>query len=115
MDRRLEIRPIEPGDKPGELMATLLLCYDGSSESRHAVVEAARLFPGARAIALNVWGGRSTFIGEVAEPVLWAEVRAEAQNLVREAAELADAHGLVAEPVAAPPDRSVVATVLQVA
>jgi nucleotide-binding universal stress UspA family protein len=33
----------------------LLICYDESKQSEHAVSEAARLFPGARAVLLHVW------------------------------------------------------------
>jgi nucleotide-binding universal stress UspA family protein len=33
----------------------LLICFDESAESEHAVAEAARLFPRARAVVLHVW------------------------------------------------------------
>ncbi len=33
----------------------LVICYDGSPESRTALEEAARLFPGARALVVHVW------------------------------------------------------------
>ena len=34
---------------------SLLICFDDSEPSRHAITEAARLFPGARAVVLHVW------------------------------------------------------------
>jgi len=33
----------------------LVICYDGSPEARAALQEAARLFPGARALVVHVW------------------------------------------------------------
>jgi nucleotide-binding universal stress UspA family protein len=33
----------------------LLICFDDSDESKHAILEAARLFPGAHATVLHVW------------------------------------------------------------
>jgi nucleotide-binding universal stress UspA family protein len=33
----------------------IVICFDDSPESRHAVLEAGRMFPGTRAIALHVW------------------------------------------------------------
>lgn len=33
----------------------LLICFDDSEASKRAVTEAARLFPGARAVVLHVW------------------------------------------------------------
>jgi nucleotide-binding universal stress UspA family protein len=35
--------------------ALLVICYDGSDESKLALHEAARLFPGARAKVIHVW------------------------------------------------------------
>lgn len=37
------------------MSAPLLICYDGSADSKHAVARAAALFPGQRAIVLHVW------------------------------------------------------------
>ena len=42
------------GVAPGPA-SPLVMCYDGSENSRHAIDEAARLHPGARAIVLHVW------------------------------------------------------------
>jgi nucleotide-binding universal stress UspA family protein len=33
----------------------VLICYDGSADARHAIVQAARLRPGTPAVVLNVW------------------------------------------------------------
>ena len=33
----------------------ILICFDSSEPSRHAIAEAARLFPGSRAVVLHVW------------------------------------------------------------
>jgi nucleotide-binding universal stress UspA family protein len=33
----------------------VLICYDGSADARHAILEAARIRPGAPAVVLNVW------------------------------------------------------------
>jgi nucleotide-binding universal stress UspA family protein len=35
--------------------ATVLLCYDDSDQSKHAITIAGRLFPGAKTHVLNVW------------------------------------------------------------
>ncbi len=34
---------------------TVLICYDGSERADHAVAVTAKLFPGRRAVVLNVW------------------------------------------------------------
>jgi hypothetical protein len=33
----------------------ILICFDGSADPRAAVEQAARLFPGQRAVVLTVW------------------------------------------------------------
>ena len=36
-------------------MTTLLICFDGSENAQHAILEAGRLFPGAHATIAYVW------------------------------------------------------------
>jgi nucleotide-binding universal stress UspA family protein len=83
----------------------LLLCYDGSDEARHAVVEAARMFPGARSVVLNVWkpielvGAQYPlvpFTGDSANAA-GRSLQSGSEELAREGAELAEAHGLTSK------------------
>lgn len=69
-----------------------MLCYDWSEGAKHAIAEAARAFPGRRALVLHVWetAGSADF-DRSAETV--------AQRIAREGAELARAAGLDAEPL----------------
>src|SRR3954470_5105022 len=107
------------------LVVTMLLCVDGSDESRHAVVQAARLFAGARAVVLNVWrpfeaiGGGYALAGIATDQQLWDEgndeARADSEELVLEASALAQGHGLMSEPAPRPQRRTVWETVLDAA
>jgi nucleotide-binding universal stress UspA family protein len=78
--------------------APILICYDGSSGSRHAIEHAAALFPGAHAIVLNLWEfplalpPYSLEGGEDAQ-------RSVAERTATEGCELARRAGLEAEPV----------------
>src|SRR4051812_9666095 len=106
-------------------MMTMLLCVDGSDESRHAIVEAARLFAGARAVVLNVWrpfeaiGRGYALAGIATDRQLWdegnAEAQADSEELVLEATALAQGHGLMSEPAPRPQQRSVWGTGLDAA
>ena len=89
----------------------LVICYDGSENARHAIDEAARLFPGAHAIVLHVWESiESTFAyryslagvtGALEEAM--AELQSvgaeEADKLAEEGATVARDAGLAAEPL----------------
>src|SRR4051812_17031403 len=104
---------------------TMLLCVNGSDESRHAVVQAARLFAGARAVVLNVWrpfeaiGGGYALAGIATDRQLWDmgndEARADAEDVVLEAAVLAQGHGLMPEAAPRAMDKSVWETILDAA
>jgi nucleotide-binding universal stress UspA family protein len=90
---------------------SLVICYDGSDNSRHAIEEAARLHPGARAIVLHVWESiestmayRYSLAGvtgalEEAMTELQAAGAEEAAKLAQEGATLAIDAGLLAEPL----------------
>jgi nucleotide-binding universal stress UspA family protein len=89
----------------------LVVCYDGSENSRHAIEEAARLHPGASAVVLHVWESiestmayRYSLAGvtgalEEAMTELQAAGAEEAAKLAEEGATLAIDAGLLAEPL----------------
>jgi nucleotide-binding universal stress UspA family protein len=99
---------LRPADQRNEVAVTdeprtILLCYDGSPQSEHAVGVAATLFPGARARVLNVWEPIERIIARYAvlapfmgEEVGAADVDAEstARATVVKAVEAATAAGL---------------------
>jgi nucleotide-binding universal stress UspA family protein len=87
----------------------LILCYDGSEDSRHAIRRAGELFAGRRARVVSVWQptaatGGLGFAGETAGMVDLFELdRAAAKagdSIADEGARLAREAGLRAEPVA---------------
>jgi nucleotide-binding universal stress UspA family protein len=90
----------------------LLICFDDSEPSRQAIAEAARLFPGARAVVLHVWasiestaayrysaGGASGVLREAMDELDDAGQRA-AQEIADKGARLARDAGLDAEALA---------------
>jgi nucleotide-binding universal stress UspA family protein len=86
----------------------LLLCYDDSDESEHALREAARLFPGAHLVVLHVWRpleataayrySAAGLTGALADELreLDAAGQETAQQIAERGAELARDLGLVA-------------------
>jgi len=81
----------------------VLLCYDGSPQSDHAVEVAGRLFPGARTHVLYVWEPVERIIARYAvlAPFMGeevgaadADVAAEADRLLAAGVELASRSGL---------------------
>ena len=73
---------------------SILLCYDGSPQSVHAIAVAARLFPGARAHVLNVWTPVEWIIaryGGLGEGFMGEELSRADADLEAEAAKLAAA------------------------
>jgi nucleotide-binding universal stress UspA family protein len=87
----------------------LILCYDGSEDSRHAIRRAGELFAGRRARVVSVWQATAAtgglgFAGETAGMVDLFELdRAAAKagdSIADEGARLAREAGLLAEPVA---------------
>jgi nucleotide-binding universal stress UspA family protein len=97
---------------PGADPRPLLVCFDDSDASRHALAEAARLFPAARAVVLHVWrslestvayrysaaGATGAMKDTMAE--LDAAGQQAAQAVAEEGAKLARELGLDAEPLA---------------
>jgi nucleotide-binding universal stress UspA family protein len=88
----------------------LLVCYDGSDDSKQAIARAARLFPGRTAIVLHVWEPLKDVASIPPVPGLHAmlaeglaEMDKEGEDVSRktaaEGAELANAAGLKAEPL----------------
>jgi nucleotide-binding universal stress UspA family protein len=89
---------------------TILLCYDGSPQSVHAVSVAATLFPGAEMQVLNVWEPLERIIARYAvlAPFMGEEVEAgdidaeaAARTLVDAGVDAATAAGLKASGVTA--------------
>lgn len=81
----------------------ILICYDGSTGADRAVTVAADLFPGRRAIVLNVWSPISIIVAAygnaVALPSYDDDVLQEAATKVAaKGTELAVAAGLAAQP-----------------
>jgi len=90
----------------------LLICFDDSEPSRHAIAEAGRLFPGARAVVLHVWAsiestaayrysaaGASGVLKEAMDELDDAGQRA-AQEIAERGARMASDAGLDAEALA---------------
>ena len=78
--------------------APILICYDRSSGSRHAIEHAAALFPGAHAIVLNLWEFPLALPPYPLESGEDAQ-RSLAERAANEGCELARRAGLDAEPV----------------
>src|SRR5919198_5318405 len=90
----------------------VVICFDGSDESRRAVSEAGRLFPGAHAIVLHVWQSIESTVAyrysaagltgalKQAMEELEASGQAAGQAVAEEGAQLARQAGLRADPVA---------------
>lgn len=87
----------------------LLIAYDGSDTSRHAIERAAALFPGAKAVIATVWeptpvlsapGALGTIdpLDIESQERVDKAVNATAQRVAGEGAEAATAAGLVGEP-----------------
>lgn len=96
-----------PGDE-----RPILICFDDSEPSRHAIAEAARLFPGARTVVLHVWrsiestvafrysaAGVSGALKDALDEVDSAGQEV-AQAIAEEGAKLARDAGFEAEPLA---------------
>ena len=84
----------------------VLICYDGSEGSRHAVSEAARLFPGADATVALVWrppvpyggvswGGQFVLPAEIQHEIQ-AKAAKEAERVAEDGARAARATGMTA-------------------
>ena len=89
----------------------IVVCFDGSDESRHALWETARLFPGARVKVVHIWhsiqssaafrysaAGITGALNEAMDE-LEASGREAATQLAGEGARLANEAGLSAEAV----------------
>jgi nucleotide-binding universal stress UspA family protein len=94
--------------------APLLIAYDGSDLARHAIEQAAALFPGVRAVVLSVYepvprivptpaGAAVPAIGDLRDESEHATeaARVRADELAEKGARLAEAAGLAATAVAA--------------
>lgn len=88
----------------------IILCYDGSPDSKCAIEHAGTLFPGARALVLTVWEGFSEVLvrsgtGIASAPLDFEEIddstRRSAAERADEGVALAKAAGLAAEPALA--------------
>ena len=90
----------------------VLIFYDGSPQSRHAIEEAGRLFPGARAVVLHVWSSLESTVayrysvaglsGALKEAMneLEASGQKAAEAVAEEGAKVASKAGLEASAVA---------------
>jgi nucleotide-binding universal stress UspA family protein len=102
----------------------LILCYDGSSDARHAIQRAGALFAGRPALVVTVWQptaapGALGFAGETAGLVdLFQLDRAAAEaggRVADEGARIAHEAGLLAEPVAVRASGPVRKTIVEIA
>ena len=107
-----------PADGP------LLLCFDGSTDAAHAIERAGVLFPGRHALVLTVWQptvqlGSFAWAGATASmSSFFGEDRAAADvggRISEEGVRLAQAAGLVAEPIVIEAAGSVWDTIVTVA
>jgi nucleotide-binding universal stress UspA family protein len=84
----------------------LLLCYDGSEDSKHAISEAAALFGSRAALVVSVWQDAAAMpslawigpVGDVDELLQAAQENAE--KLAAEGVQAATAAGFQAQPLA---------------
>lgn len=90
--------------------APILICYDGSEDSKQAVARAGELFPGRGALVLHVWEPLSEVASVPPVPGLHGVLAAGlnemdkighevSQRIAAEGAEQANAAGLDAEPL----------------
>jgi len=100
---------VTPEGRTSSADGPLLVCYDGSEDAAHAIQRAGGLFAGRRALVMNVWKPTAVpdslgFSGGAASMIDFAELdRAAAEDggrVADEGAGIAQAAGLVAEPVA---------------
>lgn len=103
---------------------TVLLCYDGSEQARHAVTVAAAMFPGARTHVLHIWEPIERIVARYAvlAPFMGEElseadasVETESAKVAAAGAALAQEAGLVASSRTAELETTVWAAVLAVA
>ncbi|MGH2851728.1 MAG: universal stress protein, partial [Solirubrobacteraceae bacterium] len=104
--------------------ATVLLCYDGSDQAKHAIAVAGRLFSGADTHVLHVWEPVERIVARYAvlAPFMGEEIgqadtniESEASALAAAGVELAQAAGLSASPRIESFESTVWETVLAVA
>jgi nucleotide-binding universal stress UspA family protein len=109
---------VPTGDGP------LLLCYDGSDASRHAMERAAQLFADRDAIVVTVWHptvalGSQAWSGALDSMLHFAEAHRADAELARSVADdgvrIAAAAGLNAEPLAVEATGPVWRTILEIA
>jgi nucleotide-binding universal stress UspA family protein len=62
---------------------TVLIAYDGSDPARHAIREAARLFPGRRAVVVCVWRSVRHAVGAARAALPESVIREAVANLDR--------------------------------
>jgi nucleotide-binding universal stress UspA family protein len=92
----------------------VILCFDGSDGSRHALVEAARLLQPGPALAVTVRRPAST-AGTVARPTAPGDPVGVGRETAREGAELARAAGWEAEPLVVETHESVADAIVELA
>lgn len=101
----------------------ILICFDGSDDSRSAIGKAAELLQGQRATVLTVWVPFTEVLTRASLGVVPITsgldieqiddaTRAQAQNLAEEGAELARQAGLDAQPRTCPQQGSVASSIL---
>jgi nucleotide-binding universal stress UspA family protein len=97
----------------------ILICYDGSDESKHAIEQAGAVLGGGAAIVLTSWEVPSIAVGgypldEFATGISYTDLdkaaEARAQKLADDGVRLAAAHAFQAEPVInqGPPGEAIV-------
>jgi nucleotide-binding universal stress UspA family protein len=102
----------------------LLICYDGSEDSKHAIQRAGRLLPGRHALVVTVWQpvaamGSFAWSGMTASTINFAELdRAAAEDgrrIADQGVRIAQEAGLEAEPAAVQATGPVWKTILDIA
>jgi len=102
----------------------LLICYDGSQDSKHAIQRAGRLLPGRHALVVTVWRPVApmesfAWSGMGASTINFAELdrsaAAEGRRIADQGVRIAQKAGLHAEPAAIQATGPVWKTILDVA
>jgi nucleotide-binding universal stress UspA family protein len=92
--------------RPTEASRVVILCYDGSSEAEEAIAFAGRLLPDWRAVVVSAWKEvlEEALSTGLTRPVtdltdVNARLRAAAEQLAQQGADLAERHGLRPQPL----------------
>jgi nucleotide-binding universal stress UspA family protein len=112
----------DPDSEDGPMSDTILLCYDGSDDAKHAIGESSRLLAARPALVLSVWQDAKAMptLAWMAGSVpgveeVFAAARDAAQRIADEGVDLASAAGFDAGPLVVETGGPVWPAVLEVA